>query len=153
MKRFFYSDTVGCCGSLGLVVLRVVVGTAFILHGWPKIQNLTEWMGPSAQVPPAMQAVAAVAEFGGGIALVLGLFTRLASLGIMAVMIGALALVHMPRGDPFVAKPGQMSSELPAVYLACAFLLLLVGPGRYSVDAMLFEQSRSDLGETGALQG
>ena len=48
--------------------VRLVAGTAFVLHGWPKIQNPTGWMGPDAPVPGALQAAAAVAEFGGGVA-------------------------------------------------------------------------------------
>jgi putative oxidoreductase len=82
------------------------MGAAFIFHGWPKIQNPMGWMGPEATVPAFFQLLAAVAEFGGGMALIVGLLTRLASLGIMTNMIVALAIVHLPHGDPFVGKPG-----------------------------------------------
>ncbi|NLE38469.1 MAG: DoxX family protein, partial [Pirellulaceae bacterium] len=78
-----------------------------------------------------------LAEFGGGIALILGLVTRLASLGIGSVMVVAIGVVHVPQGDPFVSKGGP-SWELAAVYLACAILFLLLGPGRYSLDAVAF---------------
>jgi putative oxidoreductase len=137
MRRWFYPGDLGGCVSAGLLVLRSVMGAAFILHGWPKVQNPLGWMGPDS-VPGAVQALAAVAEFGGGIALIPGALTRLAALGIGGVMVGALALVHIPQGDPFVGKPGAPSSELAVVYLACAVLLLLAGPGRHSIDAGLF---------------
>src|SRR4051812_20617102 len=88
--------------GLGLLLVRLVVGAAFIIHGWGKIQNPagpTGWMGPGT--PGYLQAVAAVAEFGGGIAWIVGLLTPLFSLLIAGTMVGALAMVHLPRGDPF----------------------------------------------------
>ncbi len=119
------------------------MGVAFALHGWGKIQHAFDWMGPQASVPVVLQAAAALAEFGGGIALVFGLVTRLAALGIGSVMVGALSLVHIPRGDSFVSV-GGLSFELPAVYLACAVMFLLLGPGRLSADACLFRASSAE---------
>jgi putative oxidoreductase len=125
---------------VGLLLLRLVMGVAFVFHGWPKIQNPMAWMGPESPVPAILQGLAALAEFGGGMALVVGLLTRLASLGIATNMIVALGMVHLPHGDPFVGKPGSRSYELAAVYLACAVLFLLLGPGRFSLDAFLFRK-------------
>jgi len=138
MRHLLYCDTVGRLGSVGLLLLRLVVGAAFLFHGWSKIKNPLGWMGPEATMPGILQALAALSEFGGGIALILGLLMRLASLGIASVMVTALATVHLPHGDPFVGKPGGPSFELAAVYLACAVALLLLGPGRFSFDAFLF---------------
>lgn len=138
MRHLLYCDTTGRIGSAGLLVLRLVMGAAFVLHGWPKIQNPLSWMGPDATMPGILQALAAISEFGGGLALIVGLLTRFASLGIAAVMVVALATVHLAMGHPFVAKAGGPSCELPAVYLACAVLFLIMGPGRISLDALLF---------------
>jgi len=113
------------------------MGAAFVLHGWPKIQNPFGWMGPEAPFPGILIALAALAEFGGGLALIVGLLTRLASLGIISTMVVAIGMVHVPKGDPFVSQGGA-SWELAAVYLACAILFLLLGPGRVSLDAVLF---------------
>ncbi|MGA2257540.1 MAG: DoxX family protein [Thermoguttaceae bacterium] len=139
MWHLLYCDTVGRIGSVGLLVLRLVMGAAFMHHGWSKIQNPMGWMGPEASMPAILQALAAISEFGGGLALIAGLLTRLGSLGITSVMVVALATVHLKLGHPFVAaKPGGPSYELPAVYLACAVMFLLLGPGRFSLDALLF---------------
>ncbi|MGA2618030.1 MAG: DoxX family protein [Thermoguttaceae bacterium] len=138
MRHLFYCDTVGRIGSVGLLLLRLVMGAAFLFHGWPKIQTPMGWWTGSPPVPEILQALAALAEFGGGLALIAGLLTRLASLGIATNMIVALAIVHLPHGDPFVGKPGGPSYELAAVYLACALVFLLLGPGQWSADALLF---------------
>jgi len=139
----FSAGTTGAWGSVGLLVLRVVVGTAFVLHGWPKFQNPFGWMGPEAPMPAFLLGLAALAEFGGGIALILGLLTRLAALGIACVMVVAITAVHLPQGDPFVGKAGGASYELAAVYLACMVVFLLIGPGRFSLDALLLDRYRA----------
>src|SRR5438552_13740892 len=144
---FRWYGYVGGPGALGLLVLRLVVGGAFILHGWPKIQNATTWMNAMAgdqAPPPFLQAAAAVAEFGGGIAWILGLLTPLASILIACVMATAIVTVHLKAGQPFVDPMGGKSFELPAAYLAVALCLLLAGPGRMSLDALLFGRRESD---------
>jgi|SRR5262245_11214745 len=140
MIRFLYPGFLSGRGAVGLLVLRVVVGAAFILHGWPKIQNPFAWMHGESPPPAILQALAALSEFGGGIALILGLLTPLAAFGIACTMVTAIRMVHLPKGDPFVAPPGwkEGSWESAAGYLAIMILLLLVGPGSLSVDAFLF---------------
>lgn len=139
MRRFFPSFITGW-GAAALLLVRVVMGVAFVLHGWPKIQNPTTWMNAMGGqgVPSFLQALAALAEFGGGIALILGLLTPLAALAIVCQMLAALFLVHFPMDHPFVASAGGPSYELPLIYLALAVLLLVIGPGRWSLDALLF---------------
>lgn len=124
--------------DLALFLLRCVAGLAFMLHGWPKIQNPLGWMGPDAFAPGVFQALAAVAEFGGGLAWILGLLTPLASLGIACTMAVAFSMHAFMRGDPFVASGGGASYELALVYFCVAMLLLAAGPGRVSLDRALF---------------
>jgi putative oxidoreductase len=152
MRKVLYPNAVGGRGSVGLLLLRLVMGTAFVFHGWPKIQNPLHWMDAmgGSGMPGVLQALAALSEFGGGIALVLGLLTPLAALGIGATMSVALGLVHLPMHHPFVGAPGQPSYELTAVYLAAAILLLLVGPGRLSLDALLFGSQAKGTGNYAA---
>src|SRR5438034_8170359 len=120
MRYWIYPGPVGQLPSIGLLILRVAMGTAFIFHGWGKIQHPFGWMGPDANMPGFLQALAALAEFGGGILLILGLLTRLAALGLTITMAVAAGMVHIPAGDPFVSPTGGRSWESAGVYFACA---------------------------------
>jgi putative oxidoreductase len=125
--------------SLGLLVVRLVAGAALMFHGWPKIQAPFDWMGETSRYPGYLQAASAVAEFGGGIAFILGLLTPLFSLVLLGNMATAMYEVHYMRDDPFVAsKPGESSWELAALYFSISLLLLLAGPGRLSADSCIF---------------
>ncbi len=138
MKRLFTPDPLTSRASLGLLALRVFAGVALMFHGWGKIQKPFGWMGPEAPVPSLLQALAALSEFGGGLALALGLLTPLAMLGVLCTMAFA-AFTHISRGDPFV---GRGSWELAGVYFTVAVMVLLTGPGRFSLDAKLFGRRR-----------
>jgi putative oxidoreductase len=140
---FRWYGNVGGAGSVGLLVLRLVVGIAFLHHGWSKIQEPMTWMNKFPNPPPGfLQAAAAVAEFGGGIALIIGFLTPLFAFLIACNMAVAAATVHIPHGDPFVGHGGP-SWELAAVYFSVAVCLLLVGPGQLSLDSLLFGRRRS----------
>ncbi len=113
--------------SAALLLLRVATGVAFVTHGWGKIQNPFHWMDKGGDAAPAFfQLLAAVAEFGGGIALVLGLLTPLACFGIFCTMVVAVHR-HLTKGGSF---------ELAGVYGCIAVLLAVTGPGRFSLDAL-----------------
>ena len=125
--------------AAGLLVVRLVFGLGIMLHGWQKIRSPGGpfgWMGPDAHVPAFLQGLATFAEFGGGLGIILGLLTLLASLGLICNMLVALFLVHFPHGDPFVGAPGQPSFEPAAHYLSAALLLLFTGAGAWSLDAL-----------------
>ncbi len=123
-------------GAIGLLILRVIIGAAMLAHGWGKIQAPFSWMPPEAPTPGILQALGAVSEFfGGGLGWMVGFLTPLASLGMLATMTVAL-LFHIGRGDPLVG-----GYELALVYWGFAWLMLLLGPGRYSLDAQLFRRT------------
>jgi putative oxidoreductase len=120
-----------------LLLTRLAIGYAFVLIGWGKIQHPTNWM-QGISFAPAWQVLAAVAEFGGGIALFLGLLTRLGALGIACVMTVAIGVHIFSFGHPYVNLTGGPSYQVAAAYLLIVLLLLVLGPGRFSMDYLLF---------------
>jgi len=138
MRRLFSVPEQSTFADMALLLIRVVVGLAFMLHGWGKIQNPFGWMGPDGFAPGVFQALAAISEFGGGLAWILGLLTPLASVGIACTMAVAFSTHAVLRGDPFVSMTGGPSYELAAVYFCIALLLIALGPGRLSLDRKLF---------------
>ena len=123
-----------------LLLTRLAIGYAFLLIGWGKIQHPTSWM-QGITFAPFWQVLAAVAEFGGGLALLLGLLTRLGALGIGIVMTVAIAVHILSFGHPYVNLTGGPSYQVAAAYLLIALLLLVLGPGRFSMDYLLFNRT------------
>lgn len=114
-----------------------------MIHGYGKILSPMTWMGPEAPVPGIFQLLAALSEFGGGIAWILGLVTPLASLGLAFTMMVAAGMHAFVLKDPFVNLEGGRSYELAAVFLCVSILLLLAGPGKLSADAKVFGERAS----------
>src|SRR5260370_3680607 len=85
-------------GAFGLLVLRIVTGLAFIMHGWGKIQSPGgpfHWMDQMPDAPPGpVQALAVLAGFGGGIRLMVGFLTPLGAFFVARNI--ALALAEIP---------------------------------------------------------
>ncbi len=138
MKKFLYRTFWGGRGAWGLLFLRLAAGAALMLHGWPKMQNPFGWMPPEAPIPGVLQFLAAFSEFGGGLALILGLLTPIAAFGIACTMAVATLMVHLTQGHPFVAARGGPSYEIALVYFAVALLMMLAGSGVLSLDYLLF---------------
>ena len=124
--------------SIAILLMRLIAGIAFIFHGWGKIQHPFNWMGPEANTPGFFQFLAALSEFGGGIAWVIGLLTPLASLGLFFTMTVAVHMHMIVRQDPFVSPTGGMSYELALVYWGISILILALGPGKFSLDRKFF---------------
>ena len=142
LKRMLQPSLQNTAASAALLLLRLVIGTAFIIHGWQKIQGPLSWMGPQAPVPGVFQLLAALSEFGGGIAWVIGLLVPLASLGIGFTMTVAVYMHAIVLHDTFVSLTGGRSFELASAYLCAAVLLFVMGPGRFSLDAKVFGERR-----------
>lgn len=143
LKNFFFPRFDYKTISLALLLLRIVAGIAMMMHGWGKIQNPMAWQGPDSTTPGILQLLAAVSEFGGGLAWVIGLLTPLASLGIAATMTVAVYFHAVVRGDPFVSKGAGGSYELAALYLMIAVLFMVAGPGKFSLDEFIRNRRRN----------
>ena len=133
--------------TTAVTILRVILGLLFAAHGW---QKFNEWTIAGTQasfakmgIPAAEIAAPAVAvlELGGGIALILGLLTRVIALLLTLDMLGALFLVHASAGV-FAANGGY---ELVLLLAAAALAVALTGAGRISVDRALFGRANSRL--------
>lgn len=138
LKKVFSVPGNASQADAALLLVRLVGGSAFVFHGWGKIQNPFQWMGPDASVPGILQALAALSEFGGGLAWILGLLTPLASLGIACTMAVAVFKHAVSWGHPFVATGGGPAYELALVYFSVSMVLIALGPGRLSLDRRIF---------------
>jgi putative oxidoreductase len=138
MLEWFVPSPLQGTGALGLLLFRLVIGSGFLLHGRRKLKNPTSWMQQEGTPPgpPAIQFLAALVEFLAGTGYLLGLLSPLAAIGMLLTMAGALLKVHIPNHNPFVDSPGRPSAESCIIYAAAAILLLLMGPGKYSVDQL-----------------
>ncbi|KAB7704385.1 DoxX family membrane protein [Bacillus aerolatus] len=127
----------------GLLLIRLVIGLAFVGHG---AQKLFGWFGgyglkgtggwfESIGMKPGvtMALLAGLAEFVGGALFALGLFTPFAGMIIAGTMLMAIVKVHGPNG--FWST--QNGYEYNLVLLAVAIGIAMTGPGRYAIDALL----------------
>lgn len=125
----------------GPVVLRLGAGITFVVHGYPKLFGPTP--GPKGFAgylkslgipnPQFMAYVVGVAEFGGGICLLLGLFTRLAALVLAVEFLVIILRVKWTKG--FLMSTGGW--EWDWALLTMVLSLLLTGPGRAALDNRL----------------
>ena len=121
----------------GLLLLRIVVGVIFAGHGAQKLfgsfggggleGTFQFFAGVGYRRPRLMAVVAGLAELGGGLLLITGLLTPVASLLIATVMLNAIVTVVFPKG--FLG-----GYEFEFMLLTVAIALAATGPGRFSLD-------------------
>jgi putative oxidoreductase len=124
--------------SWGTTVLRVIVGVVFLVHGSQKLfsfgfSGVTTFFTHAGIPLPAVSApVVTLVEFLGGLALLLGVGTRVAALLLACDMLGAILFVHFKNG--FFMPTGY---EFALTMLAANLSLALTGPGAASVDGLI----------------
>ncbi len=131
------------------LVIRVALGVIFIAHGGQKLFGL--WGGAGLQatfdafennmgIPPWLTLMAVLAEFFGGLAVLIGLLTRLASVSLTIVMLVAIFEAHLQYGffmNWSLVRGVGHGIEFNIALLGMSLGLILSGPGQLSLDRLL----------------
>jgi len=135
--------------DLGLLFVRLAGAAAFLYHGsailfgafgGPGLQGFSQF----THMPYAVALLVGLAQFCGGLAFLTGVLTRLGGVAIAIVMLGAVFMVHLPKG--FDVTKGGIEYALTQLLIAVA--LTITGAGRYSLAALL--PGRSQAGRIGS---
>jgi putative oxidoreductase len=135
-------------GSWSHLVVRLGLGVVFFAHGAQKVLG---WFGgPGLRgtvngfkgmgIPPAATMIAALIEFLGGLAMLTGFLARPAALGLIVVMVVAVAKVHAPNGFflNWFGTPGKGHGfEFNLALIAMALSILIGGAGALSIDRLI----------------
>ncbi len=128
----------------GLLVLRVVVGLIFFVHGWQKLfmfgfGGTAGFLGSlGIPLPGVFGVILILTELLGGLALLLGLYTRWVTIPLAIDNLVALFVFHLPNGF-YAANQGY---EFVLTLFAANVAFMLIGAGAFSVDARLPERLR-----------
>jgi putative oxidoreductase len=118
-----------------LSILRIVAALLFLEHGTSKFFGFPSATAPHPQLFD-IEFFAGAIEFAGGILVTLGLFTRVAALIMSGEMAVGYFLFHAPGGF----YPYLNHGELAVLYCFVFFYLVFVGPGPWSLDALLWRK-------------
>lgn len=135
--------------------LRLAAGAGFVNHGWAKLIRGPEHFGALlAQLhvpfPQLMSWISALTELFGGLALITGLLVSLVSIPLIGTMLVAMFTIHIHYGFSAVKTIGLTSQgplfgppgyEINVIYIASLLALLIMGAGRYSLDAVLAKRA------------
>ncbi len=139
----------GSYPSWSLLIVRLTLGVIFFAHGAQKVfgwfggNGLKGTMGYFQQalgVPPALAALAAFTECFGGLAMVVGLLARPAALGLIVVMLVAIAKVHWKHGfflNWSLAAGKGHGMEMNLALIGMALAVLVGGAGAVSIDRLI----------------
>jgi putative oxidoreductase len=134
-----------------LLVVRVYWGWQLAQNGWGKLHNLphvTEFFGSLGLPAPGFTAVFVSSfEFTAGILLALGLLSRIAALGIVIDMFMAYFTADRESLLAFISDPGKFSNADPFIFLAVGLLILIFGPGKFALDALIHPSIRTRTSE------
>jgi putative oxidoreductase len=124
--------------NLALFIIRIAGAMAFLYHGSGILFGV--WGGPGPKgfadfmhMPLVVGYLVGLAQFCGGLAFLTGILIRVGALCIIAMMAGAIYLVHLPNGFDI----GKGGMEYALTQLLVALALLITGAGAYSLSSML----------------
>jgi len=119
------------------LLFRIVLAYGFYGPATMKLKNfngIVEWFTSMGMPLPKLNALLATGtETTGFILIFLGLATRIISIPLMVVMVVAITTVHLGNGF----EAGNNGFEIPFYYMLMLFSLLITGPGKFSLDALI----------------
>jgi uncharacterized membrane protein YphA (DoxX/SURF4 family) len=126
------------------LILRLVVGVTFVMHGYPKLKNpqaTLKWTG-NLGVPAAATIAAIVLEFFGGIALILGFLVQIVAFFIILEMIGTIALKKTKMKSPYLIGANTSGKqygpyETDALFILLAVVIMVLGAGPLALSIAL----------------
>ena len=140
--------------DLAVLLMRVGIGLVFIPHGYSKVFGAGGAAAfaadvPNYHLPVFLGYIAAYTEMFGAILLIVGLLTRVDALLLAGTMAAASFLVQWP--DALVGLPPEANRffevmrgmELPFTLMIACLALVLLGPGRISLDALIFRKKEA----------
>jgi putative oxidoreductase len=142
MKRFSDLIRFPYCHAWAITVVRIVTGMVFLVHGYQKafVDGLSAFSGFLSQAgipaPEFFAPLVAGVELLGGLALVLGLFTRWAAIPLAINMLVAAVAVHLKNG--FFLPNGY---EYAMVLMASSVSLILAGSGEFALENVVFRNT------------
>jgi putative oxidoreductase len=121
-----------------LLIMRLACSLPFLYHGSAILFGAFGGPGPHnfaafMHAPDVVGYLVGLAQFAGGVAILTGALLRVGAVCVIVVMLGAIFLVHFPRG--FDVNHGGMEFALTQLLIALG--LLLAGPGKYSLRGIL----------------
>ncbi len=135
--------------ALALTMLRLPLGIIFIAHGSQKLLGSFGGVGLTATfktfeekmgIPPVLTFLAIIAEFGGGMGVLLGLLTRFSAAGIAATMAVAMYKVTWANGFFLTLHGRGEGIEYNLALLGMALAMVIKGGGSWSVDRFLWKR-------------
>ncbi|PLS09548.1 DoxX family protein [Neobacillus cucumis] len=126
-------------------ILRVILGITFFVHGFVKfqggIENIVGWF-TAIGLPGFLAYVVASIEIVGGIALILGLGSRVVSALLALLMVGATLKVKLAVG--FLGNGKMAGYELDLALLAIAVVIAINGSKMFALDQLIYKGNRTE---------
>jgi len=124
-----------------LLLVRLYWGWQFIQTGWGKLHNISGVTNYFTQLglplPHLTVIFIALLEFGGGILMVLGLASRLIAVPLIINMLVAYIVADREALLSFFKDPGKFYVADPYTFLFASLMILVFGPGRFALDALI----------------
>lgn len=121
--------------SYGLLPIRIMAGIVFIAHGIPKFYDVSGGYGffQSINLPPELFLPIALLEVIGGLAILFGILTRIASALFIIEMIGVIVTAKLSKG--FIG-----GYEFELLLISICISLVILGPGKISIENYILKR-------------